>query len=84
MPEITIEVHDATFDRLGRVAERAGLAVPQLIQSDLEAQTPRLSMEEWFERLRARGIRSNISREDILATINELRGPRRGEERGNV
>ena len=75
MPEITIEVDDATFARLARVAERAGLTVPQLIPRELEAQTPRLSMEEWFERIRARGIRSNISREDILATINELRGP---------
>jgi hypothetical protein len=75
MPEITIEVDDATFARLARVAERAGLTVPQQIQRDLKAQTPGLSMKEWFGRIGARGIHSNISREDILATIDELRGP---------
>lgn len=75
MPEITFEVDDATFARLVRLADRAGLTVPELLQRDLEKETPRLSMEEWFERIRARGIRSHTTSEEILAVLDEWRGP---------
>jgi hypothetical protein len=77
---IEFEVDDETHARLERAAARLKRTVPEYVKWKPELDEPWMSSEEWLARNRVRGIRSNITREQVQAAINDLRGAWPGEE----
>lgn len=80
MPK-TLQIRDVPDDQYRVLAERAaraGTTVPELLRTEIERITGRPSMEEWLER--ARGRRSNITTEQVLKDLDEIRGPWPGDE----
>ena len=76
MPK-TIQIRnldDDVYASLRRKAAAAGISVPDLLRREAERLASRLTMEEWFERVSQRPP-SNISPEEILEALDEIRGP---------
>ena len=76
MPK-TIQIRDLSddvYNSLARKAAIAGLSVPELLRREAERLASRPSWEEWLEQTR-QGPKSNISREEILEALDEIRGP---------
>jgi hypothetical protein len=72
----TIQIRDLDDDvyaALVRRAAEADITVPELLRREATRLASRLTMSEWLERTRRRP--SNISREEVLAAFDELRGP---------
>jgi antitoxin FitA len=67
-------IDDDVYAALRRKAAEAGLSVPDLLRKEAERLASRMTMEEWFERVR-RGPRSDITRAEILEALDEIRGP---------
>ena len=76
MPK-TIQIRDVDDDVYAALAKRAaeaGISVPELLRREARRLASRPTMKEWLERTRRRGG-SDITREEIIATLDELRGP---------
>jgi len=58
---------------LAKRAGEAGLTVPDLLRREAARIAARPSMEEWLERTQRRP--SGVKRVDILAALDESRGP---------
>ena len=67
------DIDDAVYAGLSRRAAEAGLTVPDLLRREAARIAARPSMEEWLERTRRRP--SGIARADVLAALDESRGP---------
>jgi antitoxin FitA len=67
------DLDDEVYARLARRAADAGLTVPDLLRREAARIAARPSLEEWLARTRRRP--SGIDRADVLAAIDELRGP---------
>lgn len=72
----TIQIRDLDDDvyaALRRRAVEAGLSVPELLRREATRLASRPTVEEWLSRTRRRpsGIRSA----DVVAALDELRGP---------
>jgi negative regulator of replication initiation len=67
------EVDDAVYDALAKRAAEAGLSVPDLLRREAARIAARPSMEEWLARTERRP--SGIERMDIIAALDESRGP---------
>ena len=67
------DIDDEVYARLARRAADAGLSVPDLLRREAARIAARPSVEEWLARTRRRP--SGIDRGDVLAAIEELRGP---------
>ena len=67
------DIDDAVYAGLSRRAAEAGLTVPDLLRREAARIAARPSVEEWLARTRRRP--SDIDRVDILAALEELRGP---------
>jgi hypothetical protein len=67
------DVDDDVYAALARRAAEAGITVPDLLRREAARLAARPTVEEWLERTRRRP--SGISRADVLAAVDEVRGP---------
>jgi len=67
------DIDDAVYAGLSRRAAEAGLTVPDLLRREAARIAARPSVEEWLARTRRRP--ADIDRADILAALDESRGP---------
>jgi antitoxin FitA len=67
------DVDDDLYDQLVKRAAEVGVTVPELLRQEIVRLVSRPSMAEWLDRTRRRS--SNITREQILADLDEIRGP---------
>jgi hypothetical protein len=75
MPK-TVQIRDLDDDvyaGLARRAAEAGVSVPELLRAEAARLAARPTMEEWLNRTRRRS--SPVSRAEILAALDEMRGP---------
>ena len=67
------DIDDAVYGALSRRAAEAGLTVPDLLRREAARLAARPTVEEWLARTRRRP--SGVTREQVLETLDELRGP---------
>ncbi len=67
------EIDDEVYAALRRRGAAAGLTVPELLRREATRLASRPTVEEWLERTRRR--RSPITRAEVAAAFDELRGP---------
>jgi antitoxin FitA len=67
------DLDDDVYAALSRRAAEVGLTVPDLLRREAARLASRPTMEEWLARTRRRP--SGIPRGEILAALDELRGP---------
>ena len=67
------DVDDDVYAALVRRAAEAGLTVPDLLRREAARLASRPTVEEWLARTRRRP--SEITRAEIVAALDELRGP---------
>lgn len=67
------DLDDEIYLALAKRAGEAGLTVPDLLRREAARLAARPSLEEWLARTQRRP--SGISRVDILAALDETRGP---------
>jgi hypothetical protein len=67
------DVDDATYAALQRRAAEGGLTVPDLLRREAARLAARPSVEEWLARTRRRP--SGLERGDVIAALDDLRGP---------
>ena len=67
------DLDDEVYAALVRRAAEADITVPELLRREATRLASRLTMSEWLERTRRRP--SSISREEVLAAFDEIRGP---------
>ncbi len=67
------DLDDDVYAALRRRAADAGLTVPELLRREATRLASRPSVEEWLARTRRRP--SEIDGADVLAALDELRGP---------
>lgn len=67
------DIDDVTYATLVRRAAEDGLTVPELLRQQIAVLASRPSMREWVERTRRR--RSNVAATDVVAALDESRGP---------
>jgi antitoxin FitA len=75
MPK-TIQIRDLDDDvyaALRRRAVDAGVTVPEFLRREATRLASRPTVEEWLARTRRRP--SGIDRADVLAALDEIRGP---------
>jgi antitoxin FitA len=75
MPK-TIQIRDLDDDvyaALTRRSAEAGITVPELLRREAARLASRPTVEEWLARTRRRP--SSVSRADVMATLDEQRGP---------
>ena len=75
MPK-TIQIRDLDDDvyaALVRRAAEAEITVPELLRREAARLASRPTMEEWLARTRRRP--SSVSRADVIAALDEMRGP---------
>ena len=75
MPK-TVQIRDLDDDvyaGLVRRAAEAGVSVPELLRAEATRLAARPTMKEWLARTRRRS--SDLSRAEILAALDEIRGP---------
>jgi len=67
------DLDDDIYAALRRRAVEAGLTVPELLRREATRLATRPTVEEWLARTRRRP--SGIDRADVLAALDEVRGP---------
>jgi len=67
------DLDDEVYAALRRRAGESGLTVPELLRREATRLANRPTVEEWLARTRRRP--SEIERADVLAALDELRGP---------
>lgn len=67
------DVDDAVYGELAKRAAEVGLTVPDLLRREAARIAARPTMAEWLDRTRRRP--SGITREEIVAALDESRGP---------
>ena len=67
------DVDDETYASLTRKAAEVGLTVPEFLRRQISIVAARPSMREWLERTRRR--HSDVTTEQVLAALDESRGP---------
>jgi len=67
------DLDDEVYSALVRRAAEAGLSVPELLRREAARLAARPTVEEWLVRTCRRP--SNITRADVLAALDERRGP---------
>ncbi len=75
MPK-TVQIRDLDDDvyaGLARRAAEAGISVPELLRIEAVRLATRPSVEEWLRRTGRRS--SPVDRAEILAALDEMRGP---------
>jgi antitoxin FitA len=67
------DLDDEVYAGLVRRAAEAGVSVPELLRTEATRIAARPSMTTWLERTRRRA--SEVDRADVLAALDEHRGP---------
>ena len=67
------DVDDAVYAGLAKRAAEAGVTVPELLRRDAARLAARPTLDEWLERTRRRP--SGITPEEVVAALDESRGP---------
>jgi hypothetical protein len=67
------DLDDEVYAALARRAAEVGLSVPELLRGEATRLASRPSVESWLERTRRRS--STLERAEILAALDEQRGP---------
>jgi hypothetical protein len=73
----TIQIRDVADDDYKAIARRAaevGVTVPEWLRREIARLASRPSMSEWLERTRRKPM-SNITTEEVIATMDTWRGP---------
>jgi hypothetical protein len=65
------DIDDEVYAGLVRRAAEQGITVPELLRAEATRLATRPSMTEWLERTRRR----SVPRADVLAALDEHRGP---------
>lgn len=76
MPK-TIQIRDVDDDVYAGLRKRAaeeGVSVPELLREEAARIAARPTIREWLRRTRE-APDTGVSREDILAALDEIRGP---------
>lgn len=66
------DIDDDTYAALVRRAAEEGVSVPDLLRREATRLAARPTVNTWLERTRRRP--SSISREEVIGTLDELRG----------
>ena len=66
------DLDDDVYDALRRRAVEDGLTVPELLRREATRLAARPTVADWLARTRRR--RSEISKSDVMASLDELRG----------
>ena len=69
------DVDDDVYRVLAARAAEAGTSVPELLRTEAAKLAARPSAKEWLERTRRRTGTNDISRLDVIAALDEHRGP---------
>jgi len=67
------DLDDEVYAGLARRAAEAGVSVPELLRAEAARIASRPSVETWLSRTRRRS--SDIERAEVLAVLDEQRGP---------
>ena len=67
------DLDDEVYAGLVRRAAEAGISVPELLRAEAMRLAARPSVAEWLQRTRRRS--SELGRVDVLAALDEQRGP---------
>jgi antitoxin FitA len=67
------DLDDDVYAGLSRHAAEAGLSVPELLRREATRLASRPSVRTWLERTRRRP--SAITRDEVIRTLDEIRGP---------
>ncbi|MBI2168008.1 MAG: antitoxin [Actinobacteria bacterium] len=67
------DIDDDVYAALVRRASEVGLTVPELLRREAARLASRPTMKEWLARTRRRP--SNISRDEVIEALDEVRGP---------
>ncbi|MDQ3716544.1 MAG: hypothetical protein M3381_11115 [Actinomycetota bacterium] len=67
------DVDDDVYRALARRAAEKGISVPELLRREARKLAERPSMSEWLDRLSPSHL--DISNEEVLAALDEHRGP---------
>ena len=67
------DIDDEVYKALVRRADEAGITVPELLRREATRLASRPTMREWLERTRGDG--PSISRAEVIALFDEIRGP---------
>jgi plasmid stability protein len=74
----TIQIRDVDDDvyraLLARAAEE-GVSVPELLRAEANRLAARPSAKEWLARTRRRDATNDVSRVEVIAALDEHRGP---------
>lgn len=66
------DLDDEVYAALVRRAAEAGITVPELLRREASRLAERPTLQQWLERTRSRA--SDISVDEVNATLDELRG----------
>ncbi len=69
------DVDDEVYKVLAARASEAGISVPELLRAEAARIAARPSAREWLERTRRRTGSTEITRRDVIAALDERRGP---------
>ena len=64
---------DDVYDALRRQAAEIGVSVPELLRREATRMASCMPLAVWIER--TRGHRSEATRAEVLAALDEIRGP---------
>jgi len=67
------DIDDDVYAALARRAAESGVSVPELLRREAARLAARPTIEEWLSRTRRRP--SEITSADIVAALDEVRGP---------
>jgi len=67
------DLDDDVYQALVRRATEAGITVPELLRREATRMAARPTVEEWLARTRRRP--SAVTSAEVLATLDEQRGP---------
>jgi hypothetical protein len=67
------DLDDEVYAGLARRAAETGVSVPELLRAEATRLAARPTMTEWLNRTRRRSGR--LERNDVLAALDEARGP---------
>jgi hypothetical protein len=68
------DIDDDTYAALQRQAGAAGISVPEYLRREIRRLAALPSMQEWLQEVSSRP-RSNMTTQEILDALDEIRGP---------
>ena len=69
------DVDDEVYNVLVARASEAGISVPELLRAEATRMAARPSAKAWLERTRRRTGSTDVSRREVIAALDEHRGP---------